>query len=72
MSLTIGGPVDQQIAHCHDVHEYLVQLARDALADGTPALEVLTNTYRAALGADPDQIATVYACCVMRDAERAP
>jgi hypothetical protein len=69
---TADAQLDQQMAACRDIHTSLVQLARDALADGIPAQAVLRDIiYLAAMRSKPGQIAAAYACAVMRDAERA-
>jgi hypothetical protein len=70
---TADAQLDQQMAACRDIHAGLVQLARDALADGIPAQVLLREViYRTAMEHKPGQIAAAYACAVMRDAERAP
>jgi hypothetical protein len=68
---TADAQLDQQMAACRDIHAGLVQLARDALADGMPAQVAFMNMYQAALRGKRGQLATAYACAVMRDAERA-
>jgi hypothetical protein len=70
---TADAQLDQQMAACRDIHAGLVQLTRDALADGIPAQAVLKDIiYPATMRSKPGQIAAAYACAVMRDAERAP
>jgi hypothetical protein len=71
VSLSIAR-ADQEMAAARDIHDRLVQLARDALAGGMPPQVVLMNVYRSALGGKPGQLASAYACAVLRDAERAP
>jgi hypothetical protein len=64
--------VDQEIAACRDIHEGLVQLVRDQIADGMPAQLALADLYRSMMRSTRGRIAGAYACAVMRDAERAP
>jgi hypothetical protein len=71
MSLSVG-QLDQEMAACRDIHEGMVRLVRDQIADGMSAQLALANLYRSMMRSTPGRIAGAYACAVMRDAERAP
>jgi hypothetical protein len=71
MSLTSTG-LDQEMAACRDIHEGLVRLVRDQIADGMSAQLALANLYRSMMRSTRGRIASAYACTVVRDAERAP